>query len=73
MEKKRKTFAGRLTGRLLIWMIFIVLALSYVILLFEAQSTQQFYSEIYYNKMLITKEYTRRVLSDVYVAATKSG
>ncbi len=72
MEKKRKTFAGRLTGRLLIWMIFIVLALSYVILHFEAQSTQQFYSEIYYNKMLITKEYTRRVISDVYVAATNN-
>ncbi len=72
MYKKRKTFAGKLTGKVLIWMIFIVLALSYVILHFEGKATRKFYSEILYNKMLITNEYTRRVISDVYVAVTNN-
>ena len=72
MDKKRKSFAKRLTGRILIWVIFVILGLSYVILHFEVQATRQFYSEIYHNKMLITYEYTRRVISDVYVAVTNN-
>ena len=72
MEKKRKSFAGRLTSRLLLWVIIITLCLSYVILRSERQATTQFYSEIFHNKMLITNEYIRRVISDVYVAATNN-
>ena len=72
MEKKRKSFAGRLTSRLLFWVIIITLCLSYVILRSERQATTQFYSEIFHNKMLITNEYIRRVISDVYVAATNN-
>ncbi len=68
MNRTKKNFAGRLTGRILTWMIFIVIVLSYVILYLEGNATRQFYAEIYYNKMLITNEYTRRVISDVYVA-----
>jgi len=69
MDKTKNNFAGRHTRKLLIWLIFIFLGLSYVIIYFESKSTRKFYSEIYYNKMLITNEYTRRVISDVYVAA----
>ena len=72
MINKRKSFAGRLTGRILVWMIFIFLGLSYAILYFEGAATRKFYSEIYYNKLLITNEYTRRVISDVYVAVTNN-
>ena len=72
MEKKQKSFAKRLTGRILIWVIFVCLGLSYLILHFEIQATRQFYSEIYHNKMLITNEYIRRVISDVYVAVTNN-
>ncbi len=72
MEEKQKTFAGRITGKILIWIVFIVGGLSYLILHLEGQATRQFYSEIYHNKMLITKEYTRRVISDVYVAVTNN-
>lgn len=72
MEKKQKSFAKRLTSRILIWVILVVLVLSYIILHFEVQATRQFYSEIYHNKMLITYEYTRRVISDVYVAVTNN-
>lgn len=72
MEKKRKTLAGRLTGRLFVWTFFIALGLSWLLLHFEGEATRQFYSEIYQNKMLITNEYTRRVISDVYVAVTNN-
>lgn len=72
MEKKRKSLVGRLTGRFLIWMIFIVLGISYVLFFLEQKGTRQFYSEIYHNKMRITNEYTRRVISDVYVAVTNN-
>lgn len=72
MDKKRNTFAGRLTGRILLWMIFIVLGLSYLLFHFEGNAIREFYSEIYRNKMLVTNEYTRRVISDVYVAATNN-
>ena len=72
MGKKQKTFAGRLTGRLLIWMIIVILGLSYFVLRSERQATSLFYLEIFHNKMLITKEYIRRVISDVYVAVTNN-
>ena len=72
MERKRKSFAGRLTSKLLIWVIIVTLCLSYVILRSEKQATTLFYSEIFHNKMLITNEYIRRVISDVYVAATNN-
>ena len=72
MKKKQKSFAGRLTGRLLIWVIIVTLGLSFVILQSEKQATTLFYSEIFHNKMLITNEYIRRVISDVYVAATNN-
>lgn len=72
MDKKQHSFAGRLTSRLLIWVIFICLGLSYIILRSEKQATSLFYSEIFHNKMLITNEYIRRVISDVYVAVTNN-
>ena len=72
MEKKRKSLVGRLTGRFLIWMMIVTIVISYILFYLEAQATRQFYSEIYHNKMLITNEYTRRVISDVYVAVTNN-
>lgn len=72
MKEKEKTFAGRITRRILVWMFFIVIALSFVIFRLEGQATREFYSEIFHNKMLIANEYTRRVISDVYVAVTNN-
>lgn len=72
MEEKKRTFAGRISRKMLIWMFIIALGPSYVIFHFEGKATREFYSKIYYNKMLITTEYTRRVISDVYVAATNN-
>ena len=72
MEKRRESFAKRLTSRISVWVILITLGLSCVILYVEVKARRQFYSEIYHSKMLITYEYTRRVLSDVYVAVTNN-
>lgn len=72
MEKKRETLVGRLTTKFVILMILVVLGISYVIFYLEEQATRQFYSEIYHSKMLVTNEYTRRVISDVYVAVTNN-
>ena len=72
MDKKQHSFAGRLTSRLLMWVIIICLVISYIILRSERQATSLFYSEIFHNKMLITNEYIRRVISDVYVAVTNN-
>lgn len=72
MEKKRNSFVGRFTRQVLIWMIIAVLGISYFLFYLEGQATRQFYSEIYHNKMRITNEYTRRVISDVYVAVTNN-
>ena len=72
MDKKQHSFAGRLTSRLLMWVIIICLVISYIILRSERQATSLFYSEIFHNKMLISNEYIRRVISDVYVAVTNN-
>lgn len=72
MEKKRKTLVRRITGKMLIWVIVIVIGLSYLLFYFEGNAIREFYSEIYRNKMLVTNEYTRRVISDVYVAVTNN-
>ncbi len=72
MKQRQRTFAKRITGKVLIWIIFIAGGLSYGILHLEGDATKHFYSEIYHNKMLITYEYTRRVISDVYVAVTNN-
>ena len=72
MKKKQKTIAGRFARKMSVWSIIIVILLSLVLFYLEGQSTRQFYSEIYHNKMLITNEYTRRVISDVYVAVTNN-
>lgn len=72
MEKRGNSFAKRLTSRILIWVVLIALGLSCVIFYVEVHAKRKFYAEIYSNKMLITYEYTRRVLSDVYVAVTNN-
>jgi HAMP domain-containing protein len=50
----------------------ICLGISYIILRTERQATSQFCKEIFHNKMLITNEYIRRVISDVYVTVTNN-
>lgn len=72
MKIKRKSFVRRLTSRFVVGTLITVLCISYTLYYLEGRATRQFYSEIYHNKMLITNEYTRRVISDVYVAVTNN-
>lgn len=68
MKEQRKTFAGRLTRRILLWLFVILGGLSYLIFYFTKFGTDEFYGASYHNGMIVTREYIRRVLSDVYVA-----
>ena len=72
MDKKVKTIAGRLSRKLMLWILIILIGLSYFVFRYTNQLTRDFYSENYYNRTLINMEYTRRVLSDVYVAVTNN-
>ena len=72
MRQKRTSIAGRLTRKSMLWLLAIVIGLSYFVFQLTGWATRTFYTESYYNKMCITMEYTRRVLSDVYVAVTNN-
>lgn len=72
MTNTRKTLAGRLSLKLILWILAILAALSYFVFYFTNRTTRNFHTTNYYNRMLIDKEYTRRVLSDVFVAVTNN-
>ena len=71
MEKK-KTLAGRLSRKFTLWMLVILAGLSFVVFYYTRKTASNVYSENYYSRMLVNKEYTQRVLSDVYVAITNN-
>lgn len=68
MKRKKQPFAGRLARKILVWVLVFTVGIAYFVLRLEKSSIRQFYIEIYLNKMLVNYEYTRRVISDVYVA-----
>lgn len=72
MTNKKTSLARTLTSKILIWVAIIVVCLACFIFYFAEWATREFYADRYHNKMLITTEYTRRVLSDVYVAVTNN-
>ena len=72
MEKRRKTLAGILTQKMMLWAFVALFGLTCFVFFFGIRSTRQFYAEDYHSQMLIDKEYIRRVLSDVYVAVTNN-
>ena len=72
MKNKTRTLAGRLSRRLMLWLLVILIGLAYFVFNLMNRATRDFYSESYYNRTLINKEYTRRVISDVYVAVTNN-
>lgn len=72
MAKYRSTLARRLSRKLILWILVILTVLSYFVFHFTIRTTRSFYTDSYFNKMLINKEYIRRVLSDVFVAVTNN-
>lgn len=70
--KKTKTIARRITGRLLILTLVLVVCASLFFYHFTLKTVIELYAENFHTKMLINYEYTRRVLSDVYVSVTNN-
>jgi len=67
-KKKRRSFAGRLTRRIVTWLLVILAFLTFWIGLFSYIIIEHYYSFSYHQSMRVTSEYTRRILSDVHVA-----
>ena len=61
MKEKKKSFGS-----------IILLVASYFVISIAGKATTEHLSEDYHNKILITYEYTRRVISDVYVSVTSN-
>lgn len=72
MTEKKTSLARRITRRILVWTAIVMVCLACFIFYFAPWATREFYTDSYHNKMLITTEYTRRVISDVYVAVTNN-
>lgn len=72
MTKDKNNLAGRITLKLTVWLLIIVAVVSCFYFCFTAKIIKDFYADNYHNKILITYEYTRRVLSDVYVTVTNN-
>ena len=70
--KEKKKSSGSLIRIILIWMCIILLVASYFVISIAGKATTEHLSEDYHNKILITYEYTRRVISDVYVSVTSN-
>ena len=68
----RRNIANIITGRLIMWMLVLLLILSGVLYYWEARNIIRLHADQFHNKMLITYEYTRRILSDVYVSVTNN-
>lgn len=72
MSNRKTSLSRRLTRKILIWAAVIIVGLAFFVFSVASWATREFYVDSYHNKMLITTEYTRRVLSDVYVAVTNN-
>ena len=70
--KKSNSIAWKITGKLCLWMLILVVGVSVFFFNFTLKTMSALYAENFHNKMLITYEYTRRVLSDVYVSVTNN-
>ena len=68
----RRHIANIITGRLIILMLVLLLILSGIFYHWEVRNIIKLHAEQYHDKMLIGYEYTRRILSDVYVSVTNN-
>ena len=68
----RRNIANRITGRLIMWMLVLLFVLSGIFYNWEVKNIIRLHAEQFHNKMLISYEYTRRILSDVYVSVSNN-
>ena len=67
MKGRIKSLAAKIAVRLFLWGLLIVVGVGFVSYHYTLSSITKQYAENFHMRMLINYEYTRRVLSDVYV------
>lgn len=67
-----RTFEAKVTARLLLWAALLVVVAGFLFYVTAMKNVTELYVENIHNRMLINYEYTRRVLSDVYVQITNN-
>ena len=72
MNRVFKTFEAKIARRLLLWAALLVVIAGFIFYFAAMKSVTGLYVENVHNRMLINYEYTRRVLSDVYVQVTNN-
>ena len=72
MKGRIKSLAARIAIRLLLWGLVITVCVGFVSYHYTLNGITKQYAENFHMRMLINYEYTRRVLSDVYVQVTNN-
>lgn len=72
MKGSLRTMAVKVAVRLMIWALGIAMVVGLISYHFTLSGIKQQYAENFHLRMLINYEYTRRVLSDVYVQVTNN-
>ncbi len=72
MDWKKYATAWRSKGKILIGVVIIVIGATYFFYNLTQKTIVNLQAENFHAKMLINYEYTRRVLSDVYVSVTSN-
>ena len=72
MKKFRKTVRFKVMFRMTIWALLVLAGVAYYLFTDTSQAFTAMFTENCHSKMLINYEYTRRVLSDVYVQVSNN-
>lgn len=72
MKKFRKTVRFKVMLRMTIWALLVLAGVAYYLFTDTSQAFTAMFTENCHSKMLINYEYTRRVLSDVYVQVSNN-
>ena len=72
MKEEKESFAYRVALKLFLWGLLVTAGVGYFFYHYTLRETTALYAENFHIRMLIDYEYTRRVLSDVYVQVTNN-
>ena len=69
-RKKMRTFAKRLTGRIMLVLLIVMGLASYLLYEMTSSLVEEEETDLYESKLDVSVQKVRRVISDVYVATT---
>ena len=72
MKKFLKSFEFKVVSRMTLWSLLVIAVVAYYLFTDTSKAFVSMYTENCHSRMLINYEYTRRVLSDVYVQVTNN-